>query len=312
MMQMENIDAYLDIFDLPEGPNIANAEKSSTPPDFFSPQVQEARRFYLDLAPPADSPLAVVCGGCESCLPDYAIARKTFPFYGIEFVARGKGSLTLGGQEYALKAGSVFSYGPDVSQHITTDADDLLLKYFVDFTGLRAPQLLQQCELAPGTVAYVYAPADIQSILDLLIQDGLKGTGFAATLCAALLDYLVVKLAESRMPWQARQTPAFATYQRCRQHITENRDRLASLEQIARECHVDRAYLCRLFRRYDHQTPYQFLMRLKMNLAAERLQDPGILVKQVAAELGFGDPFHFSRAFKSVFGLSPDAFRRLR
>jgi AraC-like DNA-binding protein len=37
-----------------------------------------------------------------------------------------------------------------------------------------------------------------------------------------------------------------------------------------------------------------------------------VLVKQVAAELGFDDPFHFSRAFKNIFGLSPEAFRRLR
>ena len=83
-----------------------------------------------------------------------------------------------------------------------------------------------------------------------------------------------------------------------------------SLEQVARECLVDRAYLCRLFRRYDHQTPHQFLMRRKMHLAAERLQQPELLVKQVAAQLGFADPFHFSRTFKRVFGLSPEAFRQ--
>jgi AraC-like DNA-binding protein len=53
-------------------------------------------------------------------------------------------------------------------------------------------------------------------------------------------------------------------------------------------------------------------MRLKMNVATERLQDPGTLVKQVAAELGFSDPFHFSRVFKSVFGVAPETFRRLR
>jgi AraC-like DNA-binding protein len=67
-----------------------------------------------------------------------------------------------------------------------------------------------------------------------------------------------------------------------------------------------------LFRRYDHQSPYQYLLRLRMNLAAEQLHQPGALVKQVAEQTGFDDPFHFSRAFKSVFGLSPDAFRRLR
>jgi AraC-like DNA-binding protein len=126
------------------------------------------------------------------------------------------------------------------------------------------------------------------------------------------LEYLILKITESRLPGEAVETPAFATYRRCRQYVQEHFLQLPSLAQIARKCHVDPAYLCRLFRRYDHQTPYQFLMRLKMNLAAERLQDPGLLVKQVAAEMGFDDPFHFSRAFKSVFGRSPEAFRRLR
>ena len=147
--------------------------------------------------------------------------------------------------------------------------------------------------------------------LDDLIRDGLKGTVHAGALCAALLEYLIVKLADSLVPWEAEQTPAFATYQRCRRHIAEQFDRLESLEQVARECHVDRAYLCRLFRRYGDETPYRFLTRLKMNLAAELLHEPGAMVKQVAAELGFDDPFHFSRTFKSIFGVSPQAFRRL-
>jgi AraC-like DNA-binding protein len=37
-----------------------------------------------------------------------------------------------------------------------------------------------------------------------------------------------------------------------------------------------------------------------------------MLVKQAAAEFGFADPFYFSRAFKSVLGLSPEKIRRLR
>jgi len=49
-----------------------------------------------------------------------------------------------------------------------------------------------------------------------------------------------------------------------------------------------------------------------MNHAAKRLQQPGALVKQVAEEVGFTDPFHFSRVFNSVFGLSHTAFCGLR
>ena len=60
---------------------------------------------------------------------------------------------------------------------------------------------------------------------------------------------------------------------------------------------------------YRRQTPYQFLTRLKMNQAAKLLEDPGRLVKQIAADLSYRDAFHFSRAFKNVFGVSPRGFR---
>ncbi len=281
-------------------------------PEFFSHQIHDARRFYLDLTPAADIPLTVVCGGFEICDADYAIHRASFPYYSIEYVAGGRGRLQLAGQQYDLFPGAVFTYGPGVPQDIVTDAKDPLQKYFVDFAGTRADSLLERVSLAPSTVARVYAPGDVQRVFDDLIRDGSKGSGYCTELCTSLLEYLILRIADSLMPWEARQTPAFATYQRCRQHIATHFESLHSLEQIAQQCHVDRAYLCRLFRRYDNQTPYRFLLRLKMNLAAEKLLNPGVLVKQVAADLGFEDPFHFSRAFKNVIGLSPEAFRRLR
>jgi AraC-like DNA-binding protein len=49
-----------------------------------------------------------------------------------------------------------------------------------------------------------------------------------------------------------------------------------------------------------------------MNAAAEQLAQPGALVKNVAADFGFTNPFHFSRVFKSMFAVSPEAFRKMR
>ncbi len=290
----------------------SSSKPSILKPAFFSDKVRAARWFYLDLSPPPDVPLAVVCGGCEVCQSDYAIHRTAFAYSAIEFVAEGRGSLVLAGQSYDLLPGTIFSYAGDVEHHITSDIEQPLVKYFVNFTGSRGGQLLEKYGLAPGSRGRVFTPADIQEVFESLIHNGLKATRFSEALCATLVEYLIVKMAESLVPGEAAQTPAFATYQRCRQHIQAQHPRLKTLGQIAKECHVDPAYLCRLFHRYDHQSPYQFLVRLKMNLAAQRLQSPGVLVKQVAAELGFADPFHFSRAFKKVLGVSPEGFRRLR
>jgi AraC-like DNA-binding protein len=281
-------------------------------PDFFSIQVREAKRFYLDLAPPPTEPIAVVCGGYEQCTADYAIHRTSFPYYTIEFVALGKGSVALDGQDYPLSAGTVFTYGPSVPHDISTNADDPMGKYFITCTGSRLLELLRQYSLTPGHIGRVFAPAEMQEVFDELIRNGLRHTYFSPALCAILLEYLIIKIAESLIPWHGVETPAFATYQRCHRYIWANHSRLQNMAEVASACHVDPSYLCRLFHRYAHQTPYQFLMRLKMNLAAELLHNPELLVKQVSAQLGFSDPFHFSRAFKKVFGLSPEAFRRLR
>ncbi|HWI55891.1 MAG TPA: AraC family transcriptional regulator [Bacillota bacterium] len=281
-------------------------------PDFFSPHVSEARRFYLELNPPKDRSLAVVCGGVERSTADYAIHRTSFSFYAIEYVTRGRGSVRLQGEEHPLQPGRLFSYGPGIRQDIVGDPAEPLVKYFVNFTGRQAKALLEGCGLPPGSVAQVFPPTELQAVFEELIHCGLKGTRYSGPVCAKLLECLGLKIAESRAPLEGTERLAFTTYQQARQHIQQHFQRLRTLEQISAECHVNNAYLCRLFRRYDHQSPYQFLLRLKMNFAAERLQRPEALVKQVAEETGFGDAFHFSRAFKSVFGLSPDAFRRLR
>ena len=281
-------------------------------PEFFSPQVSQARRFYLDLKPPRRQGLAVACGGLEHTTADYAIHRANFPFYSIEYVARGRGTAGLGGPDQALLPGRVFSYGPGIRQDIRSDPASPLVKYFVDFTGRNARELLRSCGLEPGGVSQSFPPHALQAVFDELIDCGLRHTPRCAELCAKLLECLALKIADSRAPLNTSAALAFTTYQQCRQHIQEHFRRLKSLEQIAAECRFSGAYLCRLFRRFDHQSPYQCLLRLKMNLAADRLQQPGVLVKQVAEQAGFNDPFQFSRAFKSVFGMSPDAFRKWR
>ncbi len=286
--------------------------KSAAAPDFFSAQVSQARRFYLNLRPAGRVKLAVVCGGVEHCAPDYKVHRETFPFYSIEYVARGEGGLKLGRRSHELQAGTVFAYGPGVAQHITSNPQKPMIKYFVDFAGTQAAQWLQGSGLAPGKVSQVFPPNEIQPLFDELIRNGQRSSRHAPALCHELLVCLGLKLREARAPVKFAESPAFATYQNCRQHLAAHFAQLRTLDEAARECHVDVAYLCRLFHRFDQQSPYQFLTRLKMNHAASRLREPGALVKNVAADLGFSNPFHFSRVFKSVLAVAPDTFRKLR
>jgi AraC-like DNA-binding protein len=279
--------------------------RSASEPRYFSTQVSEAQRFYLELNPRTGRRLTVVSGGCEYCRPDYEIKRSGFPYLIIEFVARGSGSLSMKGKQFDLKPGTVFVYGPRIPVEITSDFQQALTKYFVVLSGQEALELLQECQILPGLVMQVMHPEQIHQIFDDLIRHGLSDHANRSRMCTVALQYLVMKIADLAVPHDQIATPAFATYQRCRKFIEENFLQVQTLRGVAAACHVDLAYLCRLFQRFGRQSPFQYLQHLRMNRAVDLLQNSNRMVKDVAQELGFSDPYNFSRAFKRVFGVYP-------
>ncbi|MBT3297190.1 MAG: AraC family transcriptional regulator [Verrucomicrobia bacterium] len=40
------------------------------------------------------------------------------------------------------------------------------------------------------------------------------------------------------------------------------------------------------------------------------LEHTDLLVEEIAFDVGFSDPFHFSRVFRTIIGLSPRAWRK--
>jgi AraC-like DNA-binding protein len=288
-------------------------------PAFVSRQVVAARRWFLHRRPagrmstPPD--LAVVCGGCERVRGDYCVARHDFPYQCIEFVAAGRGTLTLRGRDHDLVPGSVFAYGPGIPHAIRTDPRHRLRKYYVDFVGTAAVARMQAARIAAGNVLRVPQPQEIAEVFDLLQQCGLAHSSHAAALCGQLLGVLLTKIAERGLRADDVDPKAFDTYERFRVFLSAECRRLSSVAEAARVFRISPAYACRLFRRFDTTSPYQHLLRERMNLAADLLsrRETGgerLLVKEVAAHLGFADQYQFSRAFKRVFGVSPARFQR--
>jgi len=287
---------------------MANApRKTPKPPDYVSQQVTTARRFYQNLRPNPKLPLTVVCGGWEECAPDYVIDRKTFPFLTVELVVTGRGELDLAGTRHPLVPGTVFCYGPGISQHIRPTPGAPLGKYFVNFTGRRGQTLLRECRLKPGTCVQLSSATEARHAFEALVRLGSAYHRLGGRMCALQVELLLLALVRSTRPSSASERRALATFERCRQHLDTHFLSLSSLQQIAAACHVDGAYLCRLFRRFQDESPFHYLQRLQMQWAAGRLHTSNRLVREVADELRIG-PFQFSRTFKRIHGVSPTAF----
>ncbi|MEA3188093.1 MAG: hypothetical protein QOD99_1923 [Chthoniobacter sp.] len=281
-----------------------------TRPSFISTQVTEARRYYFDLNPKRGRDVVVVCGGCERMRADYIIDRKDFPFFGIECVAEGSGRLQLAGSSYRLAAGMAFAYGPGIAHLICSDPERPMLKYYIDFVGKAAEQLLADSILGKWCVVQLSAPQEVADIYELLQREGSAESRFGSRIRAALLQVLIMKIDQQAVPYGSVEFRALETFQRVRRLIQERFLTLQSAEEAASACHIDPSYLSRLFQRFAATTPYRYITKLKMNRAAGFLLDQRMLVKEAAEELGFADAFHFSRTFKRVYGVSPEQFVR--
>jgi AraC family transcriptional regulator len=278
----------------------------------LSQQVTGARYFFLNLAPWRRDPLTLVMGGREQCNPDYVISRRNFPFYVLEYVVSGHGAVKLDGKPHALGPGVVFVTAPTTRCEIHTDPRDALVKYFLAFAGAAVPARLRRCGVTSGRARQLAAHAEVTSVLEDLVREGQRSGALARRICAALFELFLLKIEDTSTLAPHASEPAREAFLRCKALIDAQAERLATLEEIAKATGVAASSVCRWFRRYQGTSPYQYLMRRKMNIAAEHLVENGGLVKEAAQRVGFADPYHFSRAFKSVHGVAPRDLLRYR
>ena len=77
---------------------------------------------------------------------------------------------------------------------------------------------------------------------------------------------------------------------------------------LARRLHVGYSTLRRRFRARTGYSLKEYILRVRLRRAKELLMLTHRTVAQVSAEVGFEDPFYFSRLFKAREGTAPTAF----
>lgn len=279
-------------------------------PELLSRQVSGSSYFFLNLAPSRRESYSLALGGREHCNRDYVVRRDHYDYHVIEYVTTGRGEVTLDGKRNDLGPGSVFAYAPSTRCELRTDPENPMVKYFLCISGGRARRLLTRAAVPPGKVRRLVAHAELTGLFEDLIREGQHAGSKTREICALLLELLVLKLSiaaeKSLNPGGAGRE----SFLRCKALIDARAEELGSLQEIATVASLDTSSVCRLFRRFQGTSPYQYLLRRKMNLAAEFLIDQGCLVKEAALRVGFADPFHFSRCFKAVHGVAPSELQR--
>jgi AraC-like DNA-binding protein len=171
------------------------------------------------------------------------------------------------------------------------------------FPSTHAPGAARTCLMHLVLLRHLRSPGSPD---DVFVQEELYG--LVAETVAGLFD-APARDCEARRP--ATRAAHAEVVEAAKALIGTRLGERLTLEGLAAAVFVSPFELARMFRRRTGFTVHGFLVQLRLRAALERVLDPGVRLTDVAADLGFASPSHFTDSFRRVFGLSPSSARRM-
>jgi AraC-like DNA-binding protein len=92
--------------------------------------------------------------------------------------------------------------------------------------------------------------------------------------------------------------------------MKDNLENKITLNDIAQFVGYSCSHLTTLFTQKTSYSPMEYYNRLRIRKACSYLQFSELKIKEIAFQLGFYDPFHFSKAFLKEMEITPREYRR--
>jgi len=102
-------------------------------------------------------------------------------------------------------------------------------------------------------------------------------------------------------PWQER---------RAKDLMSASLSERMPLSRLAAECGLSVRHFARAFRQSTGVPPHRWLLRYRVERAAELLGNGTLPLADIAIACGFADQSHFTRVFTALMGASPNVWRR--
>ncbi len=265
--------------------------------------------------------LTLLNGGRYRCTPHWNdMLVKNEQCYKLYMPVEGGAAVTLAGKEERLKTGYLyFISGLDLDDQNCEDTMDL---YWIHFL----PDSLKLRYLLEKTIAFYRWPIDeISWIIPFFLQlnklfensrhpeDMILKQSATATLCRihGIINYLLADiLSPEGLVLNEHEIPIFQRFSQSLDYMDRNFFMSPSLADVARQSHLAPNYFHRIFKEQFKITPYTYMLNRRMDYAKQLLLGTSLSIKEVAAQSGYDNEFHFSTNFKKYTKITPSKYRK--
>ena len=225
---------------------------------------------------------------------------ENYEYFMLEYVVEGAGYVECNGEKYHCTKDSIYFFQPGGNYFYYHDPECPWRKILTIFTGNPADALVDAYNLR----GKVFFPNQSQCLpfLKELINLGYNNNESACVTIHHILHQLQkCEFAADHIP------PQIYSF---KIQLEESLHKKFVLNDYAEEHDISSAYLIAKFKEYYHCTPYEYLIKCRMNSACSMLKYTHLSIKEIASILNFNDQYYFSNLFKQRFGISPNEFRK--
>ena len=258
--------------------------------------------------------LYLVHCGLQQCPPGYTYNHKVPNENHLHFVLGGAGVLEIDGNTYHLKTDDIFLIPKEHPIQYYADLEDPWEYMWITFDGEMADTYLNHAKIsAQNPVIHSQIPNQrylpmIQKILDtnqLTFANEIRRVGYLYEILSTLIE----GQNSSRNSRSNQYDYSIDTYvDYALQFIKLHYDHI-KVQDIADYIGINRSYLTSIFKKQLHVSPQEYLLRYKLNIAAQLLSDTSRSIQDIATSVGYSNPLTFSKIFKQEYGVSPRHFR---
>lgn len=279
----------------------------------FPESIDHMLHYYFEIAPEIDNDLQIVSGGFERCNSKYEIRRNSHPYFVIELVTKGRLQLKIKNKKHLLEPGVIAGFAPGVPHHYKCEESKTIEHYYITFLGNDADKFFRLSSLDRCGAIRLLNYANTLYLMERIYKIATTERGpNSHNLCCCYLKAMLLEHTVNVGTRKGDICASLQTFTECKQYIDANFCAIFSISEVAEICNIDSKYMSKLFKRHVGLSPSEYIRRLKLNKAASIiLQMPNLSIKQVAATVGYEDPFYFSRIFSKLYGICPKTYKHL-
>lgn len=180
---------------------------------------------------------------------------------------------------------------------------------WIHFSGTAVQRILETYQIKPYTKYTVSSPGHFFTYAEKIVKElQLKRAGYMNNCNGYLLQLLT--LTKRRIDAQAsdsqnRMKDLILVIEDMKTNYAEEKD----IAEYAKLCNISASRFTHLFTNMVGESPYKFLLNIRMTEAKYLLTETSIQIADIAKNVGYDDPYYFSRIFKKYTGQSPSTYR---